>query len=236
MGGRRSTYHESTQTIYEPDKVRIAEIEAQKAVAIKKLEGENIKLRKEATIEMMETNARFEQLIINAKVEGFKEVSNQLLEMAHEYNLLAEQRIKILEIASGNIVKTMNENYIEFKRQIDKDSTNFMNNDLSDMLAQADKFEKDSASYNIYHEQIKSFSSNFIQNQTDFIKQIHKQQDLMIQSHEDLKKNITEHTNKIVENRIKYLEIVTDNQVERLTNLENNSIKQVGNDTKLISK
>lgn len=117
MGGSSSSSSSYSETVVrEPDKVRVAEIEAQKAVAIEKLKGENIILQKEAMKELIETNARMEELMIAAKVKGFEQITDKLMEMTRELNYLAEQRIKILETAGIDTVKQINEHYLEFQR------------------------------------------------------------------------------------------------------------------------
>ncbi len=104
MGGSSSSSSTSTQTIYEPDKVRAAEIDKEKAIEIERLKGNNIKLQKEAKIEIIETNARMEALIVEAKVRGFDMAAQILVGMTKELNILGEQRIAMIESASGNAV------------------------------------------------------------------------------------------------------------------------------------
>lgn len=225
MGGSR--HSSSTSTIYEPDKVRVAEIEAQKAVAVEQLKGKNIQLRKEATKELIETNARMEQLIIKAKVEGFGDVQKKLIEMTRELNTLGEQRILMLEAASGTSLEKMNKHYLDFNNRINEDSTHFMSSDVPLMLQQLNKFDKDSASFKMYHDQLNNHISNFISNQNNYIKHIGEQQQKMVDSNIALRENITEHTNLIVENRIKHLELAVEDETKRLQQMQESTTRQI---------
>ena len=203
MGGSKERIN--TNIVHEPDKVKVAQIEARKALELKKMEGENIELRKKATIEIMETNARLEQLIITARVEGFTTIQEKLVEMTRELNILAEQRILMLETASGETLKKMNEHYYNFSKQINEDQNDFMKNELPIMIEQLEKIDKASPAYKIYQTRVEEVSSNFVENQNKFIKQVGEQQNRMFIANDELRKNVTEHTNRIVENRIKQL-------------------------------
>ncbi len=204
-GGSSYSYHE--RIVREPDKVRVAEIEAQKAVAVEKLKGENILLQKEAMKELIETNARMEELIIVAKVKGFNQITDKLLEMTKELNYLGEQRIKILEIANFDTVKNLNEHYLEFQQQINKDSDNFMLGSAPKLLTILQKFDKDSDQYKMYHDMINRYTTDFLDGQTKLTKEVREQQTKMVDSSIKLKEDITTHINAIVENRVKQLEM-----------------------------
>jgi len=232
MGGSKERIN--TNIVHEPDKVKVAQIEARKAVELKKMEGENIELRKKATIEIMETNARLEQLIITARVEGFTTIQEKLVEMTRELNILAEQRILMLETASGETLKKMNEHYYNFSKQINKDQNDFMKNELPIMIEQLEKIDKTSPAYEIYRTRLDEVSSNFIENQNKFIKQVGEQQNQMFIANDELRKNVTEHTNRIVENRVKQLSAaveintakllqnqLSNKQIEKNINLDN---------------
>ncbi len=227
MGGSSSSSSYSETVVREPDKVRAAEIEAQKAVAIEKLKGENIILQKKAMIEMIETNARMEELIIAAKVKGFEQITDRLLDMTKELNYLGEQRLKIIETASSDTVKQINEHYLEFQRQINKDSDDFMLGSVPKLLEMLDKFGKESDSYKLYHEQINNYTSSFIENQTKYVEQIRNQQSKMVDSNIALKQSITEHINEIVENRVKQLEMSIE-QNDEIKALKEKAIQNLG--------
>jgi len=234
MGGSSDSYSSSTSTIYEPDKVRVAEIEAQKAVAVEQIKGNNIKLRMEATKELIETNARMEQVIIKAKVEGFNEVQSNLLEMTRELNILGEQRILMLESASGSSLEKMNRHYLDFNQRINDDSTSFMSSDVPSMLQQLEKFDKDSASFKLYHDQLNSHISNFISNQNNYIKHITEQQQKMFESNITLRESITTHTNLLVEKRIKHLELAVEDGTKRLQQVQGSAARQIEGDARQI--
>ncbi len=211
MGGSSSSTSSSTRTIYEPDKVRAAEINKEKAIELEKLKGNNIKLQKEAKIEIIETNARMEALIVEAKVRGFDMAAQILVTMTKELNLLGEQRIAMIENASASVLKKINEHYLDFKQKINDDTNKFMLGPTIDMLNQLEKFDKDSDAYQMYKKQIDTHTSDFLSNQNKYVNQVLNQQDKMLDSNIELRKNINTHINSIVENRVKHLEMAVEN-------------------------
>ncbi len=171
-----------------------------------------------------------EQLIIKAKVEGFAEVQDKLLEMTRELNILAEQRILMLESASGNNLEKMNKHYLDFNQRINEDSTSFMSKDVPAMLINLDKFDKDSQTFTLYHNQLNCHISNFIANQNNYIKHIKDQQQKMFEANIALRENITNHTNKLVENRVKHLELAIEEETKRLENVKDITTNQITNE------
>ncbi len=211
MGGSSSSSSTSTQTIYEPDKVRAAEIDKEKAIEIERLKGNNIKLQKEAKIEIIETNARMEALIIEAKVRGFDMAAQILVTMTKELNLLGEQRIAMIENASASVLKKVNEHYLDFKQKINDDTNKFMLGPTIAMLTQLEKFDKNSDAYQMYKKQIDTHTSDFLSNQNKYVNQVLNQQDKMLDSNIELRKKINSNIDSIVSNRVKHLEMAVAN-------------------------
>lgn len=95
-GGNSSSSRNTENTSYEPDKVRVAEIERDKALQLADRENERIGLMKEAQMELTEFNARMEAAVIEAKARGFHAVQQSLMTMAKELNILAEERMILI--------------------------------------------------------------------------------------------------------------------------------------------
>lgn len=214
-GGSSSSYSESVTYHYEPDAVKKAEIEAHKEIAVQKLKGENINLQKEAMIDLMETNARLEQLMIEEKIQGFVTVKDNLMDMTRELNLIGEQRIKLLENASGDSLKRVNEHYFEFNKKFNQDSTDFMINSVPEMMKQLNLIgDKDSPAFQTFHKHIDVFISNFTNNQNEYLKQMREQQNKLMESNSELRAQITAHINGIVDNRVRQLDAaIEDNKM-----------------------
>lgn len=75
------------------------------------------------------------------------------------------------------------------------------------LLEQLEKFDENSASHKLYHNQINNYTSSFIEGQRKQIEQIRNQQGKMVDSNIALKESIANHINEIVENRVKQLEM-----------------------------
>ncbi len=210
-GGNSSSTSTSTITHYEPDKVRVAEINQQTELEVARLAGRNIQLQKQAKIEIIETNARMEALLIEAKVRGFDMVAQTLVRMTKELNMLGEQRIAMIESASLNVLKKMNEQYFDFKVKINEDTNNFIENTTFTMLKKLEEFDETSASHKIYAKSIDNCISDFLSNQSNYVNKVMEQQDKLLDSNIDLRKKINSNIDSIVSNRVKHLEMAVAN-------------------------
>jgi len=221
-GGSSSSYSYSTSTIYEPDKVEAAKIKATADIKLAQIEQENISLRKAAAIEVMETNVRMTELIVDAEVRGFNQVKESLLDMARELTKLGEYRLKVIESASTDVITSVNRIYYDFQKKINDDTGDFLTNKLPEMLNTMDGFDKDSDAYNIYKNQVDSFASKFTESQSDFIKCTNTNMTKIIDSHHEIKKMIESHIDNVVNERMKHIELaVKERNIPKL--IETNS-------------
>lgn len=216
MGGSRHSSSTNTNYNYNPDLVKAAKIKAKGDVERLKLEGENITLRKEATKELMETNARMEEFLIYAKIEGMKQVHENLLKMTKELNLLGEQRLALLENMSGDSLKRMNDYYYEFIKRIEQDTTEFQTKEVPQLYKTVEQFDRDSPVYERFLNKIDERISDFAANQNENVKHFRLQQDKMFTSNLELKKQISTNIDKLVENRLEHLQLAVDTEYKKL--------------------
>ena len=117
-----STSTSSTVTNYDPDKVEVA-----------KLENERVDLVKNAQLELMEVNARLEAVMIEARCKGFQAMQGSMMQMLKEVNLLAEERLVLLENGSQEQVQKVEAMYADMEKEVKNDG--FMSNTVPQLYA-----------------------------------------------------------------------------------------------------
>src|SRR5690606_3278848 len=121
-----STSTSSTVTNYDPDKVEVA-----------KLENERVDLVKNAQLELMEVNARLEAVMIEARCKGSQAMQGPMMQMLKEVNLLAEERLVLLENGSQEQAPQVEAMYAELRKDIENDD--YMFSTAPQMIAIANK-------------------------------------------------------------------------------------------------
>ncbi|MCF7911463.1 MAG: hypothetical protein K9M99_02965 [Candidatus Cloacimonetes bacterium] len=196
-GGSRTTYSYN----YEPDRVKAAEIEKEKAIIIAKLQQENIDKNKQAEFELMQANANFQLDIMKAKEEGFTNVVSALTEMMKEWNILGEQRIAFMNNAKFDVAVKINNLYSELISKVDEDSFEFQLNKIPKMLETSEKL-KDPDSRKSYQNSIDKYIASYIEDKKEMTKSYRKQQEILMQSSIDSIDAINSEVTQIVMNRV----------------------------------
>ena len=195
----------SVQTIYEPDRVRIEE-----------LQKENNQMMIEAQKDIIQMNGQMQSLIIQAQVKGFEYSSNILKDMLSNLNKIAQERMILIENGHFEVVERIEKLYMSLEKEIRTDNTNFNLNDLPQMMEMLEKFDKNSSSHELYKKSV----DGQIQMNMEFVNKkisaLHERQKMMVASSINTKELVLEQSSKIVEDRMKFLE----------KNLENNKNQQ----------
>lgn len=207
-GGSRSRSSVSTSYHYEyrPDDVRIAEINAQKELMKSKMEQENVKMRSEAAKEIIELNARMQMMVMDAKAAGFERVSQALLGLNREYNIVAETRFRLLEGATLDAVKDINGYYSEIIGQINSDGQRYMEEDLPRLLDKLEQIPESDSSRAIYQNAIEQNITSYVQSKETWLREINSQQGKMVDNSLKVKEELNQQISATVENRMKLLE------------------------------
>lgn len=228
MGGSSDSYSEhrsyTTNTTYEPDKVKKAEIEARSKIESAKIEGHNIHLRKQAAIEIIEHNARMQQLIIEAKTNGFIQAKEALLDFNKKINFISEERFRMLEFCTLDSVKTINKYYNEINTYIETESNEFMIIKIPEMMNTLNKLKSNIDTYELYKKGVDGMISLFIKSKADWIEQMRMQMNKHIESTFTTKENINLEIAQCVENRMLLLEKAVDqyeSDKQLTTNIQN---------------
>ena len=149
-GGSRST----SSTVYEPDKVRIAEIEQNTKIRLATMERERQELMYKAQLEFLQAHYDCEEALVQAKVKGFAATAEVIVRMQSKMTEIAETRMAIIEKGSLPIIKDIEKFYDELgdKVQADKDKYNL--EQLPKLLALLGEYKVDSTEHKLYQKLI----------------------------------------------------------------------------------
>ncbi|HFE9701212.1 TPA: lecithin retinol acyltransferase family protein [Clostridium perfringens] len=149
-GGNRSASNYN----YEPDKLRIAEIEAETKIRLTNMENERIRLSKEAQIEIMEEEYRFKVALEEAKALGFNNIATTIIGMQEKLNEISQKRIEIIEKGSLKIVSDIENFYLELKGKIEQENYKYSEEKLPKLFEVLEKFDENSPAYKLYLKRI----------------------------------------------------------------------------------
>ncbi|MDM0459110.1 lecithin retinol acyltransferase family protein [Clostridium perfringens] len=139
---------------YEPDKLRIAEIEAETKIRLTNMENERIRLSKEAQIEIMEEEYRFKVALEEAKALGFNNIATAIVGMQDKLNEISQKRIEIIEKGSLKIVSDIENFYVELKGKIEEENYKYSEEKLPKLFEVLEKFDENSPAYKLYLKRI----------------------------------------------------------------------------------
>ncbi|MDQ6963035.1 MAG: hypothetical protein Q9M28_11020 [Mariprofundaceae bacterium] len=194
----------NTQTIYEPDRVKVAELE-------------NGKMDRaiEAQKEIIQMNSEMQLMIMEAHQKGFEHSTKILKEMMQSLNQIAQERLTLIEHGHFEVVEKIEKLYLGLENEIREGNDRFNMSQLPSMLEMLSKFEAGSASARLYE---KSVDKQIELNGTFFthkLAALHERQKLMVMSAIQSKEQVLEQSSQIVLDRMKFL----DQQLEHQQNM-----------------
>ena len=189
---QKSSSESSVTTLYEPDRVRIAELEDKKLDKLIKAQRDIVKMNDD----MQE-----------ARLKAQGDMAKTLKELMYEVNIIAQQRLELLENGHFDIVERIEKMYYTLEKEINEDSIKFNKFVLPDLLRELEKFEKETPSYTLYLKSIESEMLSNIEFVKNKLKAVGERQKMLIESSIQTKERLLEHTSKIVEDRMKFFEM-----------------------------
>lgn len=201
-GGGRSRSTESSTYNYEPDKVRVAEIQAESARDMAYHENQRIGLIKDAQMELAEFNARMEAAVIEAKVRGFTHVQEKLLEMTKSLTQLAHERIVLLEQGHLGVVAQIDSHYQQLKQQIGNENDLYLQEKFPKLNSLLEQYPEGTTSHRKYSELLDKDMARHFEFQTQQMQSVHQRQGMMTESAISSKKQLEQHVNTLVETRM----------------------------------
>jgi len=201
----------NSETLYEPDKVKVAE-----------LENSRSKRLIEAQKDIIELNARMQVAVIEADARGFEHSVNVLKSLMSDMNLMAQQRLNLLENGHFETVEKIELMYRDLEIEVKKDNRSFQLEELPQMYEILEKFSSESASHKMYLNSIEQQIQLNITFVAEKLKGLLQRQNMLIESAVDTKKIVLEQSAKIAENRMIFLE----KQIQHKTTLAMKSLEK----------
>ncbi len=227
FGGNKGK-RETVTTIYEPDKVRVAEINAQANAMMEKLKGENIKINAQMQKELVSHLIEQEKILMQAKLEGFNDIVDKLASLSNEMILIRINQMKELEIAQNESEKEIISYYEDFKNRLEEKNKDFELNHLPKLNEQRDKYEEGSASWKTYDELIGKRLEHYFNEMQKEAESFRKQRENRLEANREIRKiveiqlgEITQKTLELINKKSELLEL-KDNERILIENTKSN--------------
>lgn len=151
-GGSRSTT--TTTYNYEPDKVKVAEIEADTKLRLAGMENERIELMKNARLELLEFETQSKIALEEAKARGLNIMAQTIVNMQERLNEVAEKRLQIIQKGSLQIINEIESFYDELGQKIKADNHNYTHEKFPQLMEILEKYEEGTSSHELYKKRI----------------------------------------------------------------------------------
>ena len=207
---------------YEPDKVRIAEIERQTRLELADKETERVELMRDAKIEILKAQAMTQAAIEKARAEGMREMTQHLINLQKEMLDIAEKKMVIIETCALPIIRDIETFYSEIAEKIQNNNDEYNTKKLPQLLEILGNYEEGTTSFKIFAAKINDDSirqGKFIEDQ---LQQVSARQNYVLQSFLSSKEKIVDQTGKITR-------MIVDKSFKQLSNspAENDSVKRL---------
>jgi hypothetical protein len=212
---------------YEPDKVKIAEINQQTQLQLAGKENERIELMKQAKLEILQEEAKFQQALYVARIKGLEQMSQIIIAMQERFNEIAQNRLKIIEFGSMNIIKDIEQFYHELQSSIEKKDVEFTENKLPVLLEQLEKYQQGSAAHQLYFKKIDALITTQARYAEQALTDLSARQKQIIASSLSTKEKITEHTDRLTAQLVERIVLSSEMLRHQLTDTAANYSKRL---------
>lgn len=192
-GGSRST------TTYEPDKVKVAQIEADTKIRLANMETERIEIMKQARIDILEYETQCQIALEQVKAQGLGVMAQMIINMQDKLNEVAEKRLQIIEKGSIQIIKEIETFYDEIGDKIQADNDKYNREKLPALLDILNQYEPGTAAFEIYSQQIQDDRKIQQQHYMKQIEAVSERQNMVISGFISSKEKIIEQTGQITQ-------------------------------------
>lgn len=169
-GGNRST----SSTTYEPDKVKVAEIEADTKIRLAGMENDRIELMKQARLDILQYETESKIALEQAKAQGLAVMAQTIITMQDKLNEVAEKRLLIIEKGSLQVIKDIENFYDELGIKIQEDDDRYNTEKLPELLSILEKYETGTPAHSLYMKRIEedmAMQSKHVTQQLDSLSQ-----------------------------------------------------------------
>lgn len=202
FGGSSSGSRTTTNYNYEPDKVKIAQIEAEAKIRLAEMETERVELIKQAQMELLRDEAEAKILVEEAKAKGFTVMAQTIMAMQEQLTQITKNRIEIIERASLPIVKDIENMYKELNDRIVADYDKYKTEKLPNLLSILEKYPEGTSAHKLYLEQIQDDKKAQLECYHMQLEALKNRQQQIINSFFNSKDKILEQTGNLTQNII----------------------------------
>lgn len=212
-GGSRST----STTTYEPDKVKVAEIESDTKIRLAGMENDRIELMKQARLDILQYETESKIALEKAKIQGLNVMAQTIIAMQDKLNEVAEKRLNIIEKGSLQIIKEIEGFYDELGTKITSDNERYNTEKLPQLLSILERYEVGTPAHKLYTKQIEMDMASQLKHYEIQLDAISKRQTQIIDGFLASKERIIEQTGQITSGMIEILQqqtIALNNSIE----------------------
>lgn len=202
FGGSSSGSRTTTNYNYEPDKVKIAQIEAEAKIRLAEMETERVELIKQAQMELLRDEAEAKILVEEAKAKGFTVMAQTIIAMQEQLTQITNNRIEIIERASLPIVKDIENMYKELNDRIVADNDKYNTEKLPNLLSILEKYPEGTTAHKLYSQQIQNDMNAQMKHHDMQLKSLEIRQQQIISGFINSKDKILEQTGNLTQNII----------------------------------
>lgn len=192
-GGSRNV----SNTTYEPDKVKVAEIEADTKLRLAGMENERIELMKNTRLDILEFETQCSIAVEKAKARGLNYMVQTIVNMQERLNEVAEKRLKIIEKCSFETIKEVDGYYREIEERIESDNNKYSTEKFPKLLELLENYDIGTPAHNLYMKRIDDDMNSQINHYNIQIENINRRQDLLLNNMLQSKDRIIEQTTQI---------------------------------------
>ena len=187
----------SSNTVYEPDKVKVAEIESRTKIRLANMEQERIELMKQAQLDILQYETQCHIALEEAKARGMSVIAQNIVLMQEKLNDVAERRLQIIEKGSLQIVKEIEAFYDEVGDKIQSENDEYNTKKLPALLEILGKYEQGSPEHQIYMQRIQDDCQRQQQYYLKQIDNVYSRQAQVIAGFISSKEKIVEQTGQV---------------------------------------
>lgn len=194
-----SSKNTSERTVYEPDKVQVAEIEAKTKIRLATMERERAELMHKALLDYVQAQRESQEALIAAKVKGFAATAEVIVRMQDKLSEIAEKRMNVIESASLANINAIETAYREIEGQIESDNDEYTRKKLPEMLAILEQYDESSPAHKLYFKRIDNDISIQMEHYRTQLSNLALRQQKVIDSNLQAKEQILRQTGEVTQ-------------------------------------
>lgn len=206
FGGGSSGGGSRSATTYEPDKVKVAEIEADTKIRLAGMENDRIELMKQARLDILQYETESRIALEQAKAQGLAVMAQTIIAMQDKLNEMAEKRLLIIEKGSLQIIKDIENFYDELGAKIQEDNDRYNTEKLPQLLSILEKYEEGTPAHSLYVKRIEEDMALQAKHFTMQLDAVSKRQSQIIDGFLTSKERIIEQTGQITAGMIESIQ------------------------------